>query len=123
MSTDTVTWFEIATDDAKGAEEFYGELFGWSFASDPNSAAEGMDYRLISSRGTQGPSGGLMVTGGRFPNHAVFYVQVDDIREACARVEKLGGSVVQSQPDSATAFAYVKDRSGNLFGMFTPAAK
>ena len=123
MSTDTVTWFEIATDDAKGAEEFYGELFGWSFASDPNSAAEGMDYRLISSRGAQGPNGGLMVTGGQFPNHAVFYVQVADVREACTQAEKLGGTVVQSSPDTPTPFAYLKDRSGNLFGVFSPAAQ
>jgi predicted enzyme related to lactoylglutathione lyase len=122
MSNDTVAWFEVATDDAKNAEEFYGELFGWTFASDPNSAAAGMDYRLITYRGAEGPAGGLMVTGGRFPNHAVFYVQVADVNEACARAEKLGGTVVQSSPDSPTPFAYLKDRSGNQFAIFTPAA-
>lgn len=123
MSNDTVAWFEVATDDAKGAEEFYGELFGWTFASDPNSEAEGMDYRLISYRSGGAPAGGLMVTGGQFPNHAVFYVQVADIRDACERAEKLGATVVHSSPDSSTPFAYLKDRSGNQFAVFTPGAK
>ena len=123
MSIDnTVAWFEVATDNAQDAEEFYGELFGWTFESDPN-VSDGLDYRLISSRGAEAASGGLMVTGGRLPNHSVFYVAVADLAEACERVEKLGGSVVLSQPDATPAFAYVQDRSGNQFGIFTPAAK
>lgn len=123
MSNDTVTWFEVASDDAKAAEEFYGELFGWTFASDPNSAADGLDYRLITYRGAQAPSGGLMVTGGQLPNHAVFYVQVADIKDACERAEKLGATVVHASPDSSTPFAYLKDVSGNQFAIFTPGSK
>ncbi len=122
MSNNTVTWFEVATDEPKVAEEFYGELFGWTFGTNADPE-EGKDYRMISAGGSQAPVGGLLVTAGRLPNHAVFYVQVADVREACTQAEKLGGTVVQSSPDTPTPFAYLKDRSGNLFGVFSPAAQ
>lgn len=120
MSTDTVAWFEVATDDAEGTQEFYGELFGWTFAPDPTAGE--LDYRLITYRGGEAPAGGLMVTGPGTPGHAVFYVAVDDVAEACARTEKLGGSVVLAvtEPGAGVAFAHLRDRTGNQFGVFTP---
>lgn len=125
MSTDTVAWFEVATDDADGAQEFYGELFGWTFNADPTSAAQGMDYRVISYRGSDAPVGGIFATGGAFPNHGVFSVAVANVADACARAEKLGGTVVNAvtKPAAGPPFAYLKDRSGNLFGIFTPPPK
>lgn len=124
MSTDTVIWFEVATDDPAGAQEFYGELFGWTFAADPEAASGGIDYRVITYRGGETPVGGVFASGGAFPNHAVFSVGVANVAETCARVEKLGGTIVRSEPEPAAGppFAYVRDRSGNLFGIFTPPA-
>lgn len=123
MSDNTVRWFEVATADADGAQEFYGGLFGWTFSSDPDSVDEGMDYRLITYAGQQQPSGGLFATGGKSPDHAVFTVAVPNVADTCAVAEKLGGTVEfsQTEPTAGPAFAYVKDRSGNLFGIFTPA--
>jgi uncharacterized protein len=126
MSTDTVAWFEVGTDDPEGAQEFYGGLFGWTFASDPVSAEQGMDYRLISYRdGGAAPVGGLFASQGKFPGYAVFSVMVANVAEACAQAEKLGGKVVRAvtDPEAGPAFAYLTDRSGNLFGIFSPGAK
>jgi len=122
MSIDTVAWFEVATDDPDGAQEFYAELFGWTFTPDPNSARAGMDYRLITYRDGARPAGGIFATRGEFPAHGVFSVAVADVGEVCARVEKLGGTVVHAvtAPEAGPAFGYVRDRSGNLFGIFTP---
>jgi uncharacterized protein len=122
MTTSKVTWFEVATGDADGAQEFYGELFGWAFAPDPNAASMGMDYRVISYPGEDRPAGGIFGTGGSMPEHAVFSVAVPDVGETCTRAEKLGGTVVSAvtEPAAGPAFAYLKDRSGNLFGIFTP---
>lgn len=118
----TVAWFEVATDDPDGAQRFYGELFGWTIAADPDAAGMGMDYRLVTCPGAERPSGGIFGTGGGFPNHAVFSVAVADVAEACTRAEKLGATVVRavSEPEAGPAFAYVRDPSGNLFGIFTP---
>ncbi|MFI6816397.1 VOC family protein [Nonomuraea sp. NPDC050328] len=113
----TVTWFEVATDDPAGVERFYGDLFGWTFAP-----ADGpIDYRTISYPGGGQPAGGLYNTEGRFPNHALFHVQVPDVAAACARSESLGGKVVFQEiggEGPGTDFAYVSDTSGNLFGIF-----
>ncbi|GAA5060113.1 hypothetical protein HNP84_004967 [Thermocatellispora tengchongensis] len=119
---DTVMWFEVATEDPEGAQRFYGELFGWTFAADPGSAEAGMDYRLITYPGAQAPSGGIFATGGKMRPHAIFSVAVADVEAACERVEKLGGTVTSKVVGAAGGpdFAYVTDPAGNLFGLFAP---
>ncbi|GIH76403.1 VOC family protein [Planobispora longispora] len=118
----TVAWFEIATDDPQGAEKFYGGLFGWTFSTDEDSAKGGMDYRLIGYPGAEGPKGGVYGNGGQFPNHGVFSVVVADTAVTCEHAEKLGGEIVFKLLDNPHGpdFAYIRDVSGNLFGVFTP---
>ena len=118
----TVAWFEIATDDPQGAEKFYGELFGWSFDADEDAAKGGMDYRLVGYPGAEGFKGGLHATGGTSPGHAVFSVVVADTAATCEQAERAGGEVVFKLLDNPGGpdFAYLRDTSGNLFGVFTP---
>ncbi|MEU4574861.1 VOC family protein [Nonomuraea sp. ATR24] len=120
MADNTVNWFEVATDDPEGAERFYGELFGWTFAREGDGS---MDYRLIRYPGGE-PVGGLFGTKGEFPAHAVFHVQVADVAETCRRGEELGGKVLTKVVGDApgTDFAYVRDRSGSVFGVYRPRA-
>src|SRR6266540_2664332 len=100
----TLAWFEIATSDPDGAQKFYGSLFDWAFGAD-------------------GPMGGIFGTGGQMPDHAVFYLLVADVEATCTDAEQLGGSVVSKHLDpgpGAPKFAYLRDPSGNQFGVFTP---
>jgi uncharacterized protein len=124
MSINTVAWFEVASDDPDGAQEFYGELFGWKIGRDPNAAGD-MDYRLITYPGAEEPASGIFATGGEFPNHGVFSIAVADVADTCAKAEKLGGTVVKAvtEPGSGPAFGYIRDRSGNLFEVFAPVPK
>jgi predicted enzyme related to lactoylglutathione lyase len=119
----TVAWFEVASDDPDNAQRFYGELFGWRFAADAESAAGGVDYRLITAPGREGPGGGLLNTEGRTPGHAVFVVAVADVAATCAEVERLGGKIEAKSLGEATSpdHAYLRDPAGNLFGVFAPA--
>ncbi|MGI5288321.1 VOC family protein [Nonomuraea polychroma] len=112
----TVTWFEVATDDPEGAQGFYGGLFGWTFARDEGP----IDYRLIGYPGGEQPAGGLYNTKGEFSNHAIFHVQVADVEDACAKGEALGGKVITKVIDdgAGTDFAYLRDTSGSVFGIF-----
>jgi uncharacterized protein len=114
----TVAWFQIGTDEPEAAREFYGNLFGWNTAPDPN--LEG--YDLISYPGTEQPSGGIMCTGGGAENHASFLVLVEDVAAVCARTEQLGGKVLNppAKTPDGLVFADLLDRSGNRFGVFTP---
>ncbi|WP_157246273.1 VOC family protein [Nonomuraea typhae] len=113
----TVTWFEVSTDDPDGAERFYGGLFGWAYTRDTSGA---MDYRLVTAPGADQPTGGLYNTKGEFPSHAIFHVQVADVDAACEKAESLGGKVVFKIIDdgAGTDFAYLLDTSGNKFGVF-----
>ena len=63
----TVAWFQVGTTDAEQAKRFYGDLFGWRYTLDPNSEGK---YHLVSYPGTDTPSGGIIDTGGEFPDHA-----------------------------------------------------
>jgi predicted enzyme related to lactoylglutathione lyase len=121
----TLAWFEIATSDPDGAQKFYGSLFDWTFAADAPAAAGGMDYRNITASGSDGPMGGVFGTDANTPGHAVFYILVADVAATCADAEQLGGSVVGKHLDpgpGAPAFAYLRDPSGNQFGVFSPPA-
>jgi hypothetical protein len=115
----TVAWFQIGTDDPAAAREFYGGLFGWSFASDPSS---GPGYDLASYAGAANPAGGIMQTSGGSENHATFLVLVEDVAAVCARTEQLGGKVLNppTTTPNGLVFADLLDRSGNRFGVFTP---
>jgi predicted enzyme related to lactoylglutathione lyase len=114
----SLAWFEVATSDPDGAAKFYGSLFDWTFDADGPAASAGMDYRNITASGADGPMGGIFGTGGQLPDHAVFYIVVADAGQ-------LGGSVVSKHLDpgpGAPTFAYLRDPSGNQFGVFTPPA-
>src|SRR5262249_24902532 len=87
----TVAWFQVGTTDAEQAKRFYGDLFGWRYALDPNSEGK---YHLVSYPVADAPSGGIFDTGGEFPNHAIFMVVVQDVAAVCAQVERLGGKVL-----------------------------
>lgn len=120
----TLAWFEVASDDPEGTQKFYGNLFDWTFESSGSLTNGGLDYRNITASGADTPMGGVFGTGGKLPNHAVFYILVADIDATCADAEQLGGSVINKSParPGAPAFAYLRDPSGNQFGIFTPAS-
>jgi uncharacterized protein len=117
----TVDWFEIGTDDPEAAQRFYGELFGWSFKKDETDST--MDYRMITAAGADRPSGGILGTGGQFPNYATFYVVVEDVAATVAKAERLGAKALvppTTAPDGLV-FAQLHDPAGNQIGIFTPA--
>jgi len=120
-TTNPVTWFEVATADPAAATAFYGPLFGWSFSTEE----AGPDYRIISTGRPDGIQGGLANTKGERPSYAVFFVQVDDVADTCARAEALGGKVLvpaTEAPDGDVVFAQLLDTDGNQIGVWRPTA-
>jgi predicted enzyme related to lactoylglutathione lyase len=63
---DTITWFEIGTDDPAAAERFYGDVFGWTV--DPGGPDP--SYRFLGT-GEGGLRGGLVDTAGAMPGYAI----------------------------------------------------
>ncbi len=107
-----VVHFEIAGQDPKKLQGFYGGVFGW--AIDANNP---MSYGLIDNGG-QGINGGIGgAEGGK--GHAVFYIEVNDTDTFLKKVEAAGGKTVvptQVIPDMVT-FAMFTDPEGNLVGL------
>ncbi len=121
----TVAWFEVASGDPDAAERFYGGLFSWRFTADEASVAGGLDYRLITTPGSDAPAGGLFGTGPGGPGHAVFSVLVADVAASCVAAEELGGTVVSRHLDvgpGVPSFAYLLDPAGNRVSIFSPPA-
>jgi predicted enzyme related to lactoylglutathione lyase len=118
-----LAWFEIATSDPDGAQKFYGSLFDWTFDVDGPAASGGLDYRNIKASGAAAPMGGILGTGAQLPDHAVFCILVADVEATCADAEQLGGTLVSKHLEpgpGAPTFAYLRDPSGDQFGIFAP---
>ena len=111
----TVAWFEIGTADVAATKEFYGTLFGWTFAADGG-------YTLISAPNADGPSGGIFNTSGNIPPYTVFTVRVPDVAASAKQAEGLGGKVVVAPMPAGDdmTVAYVTDPNGSLFSLFGP---
>lgn len=118
IAYNTVNWFQIGTDRPQEAERFYGDLFGWTFGADGSA---GRPYQTIAT-GDGRPAGGLSDTGGKEPNHAIFYVVVRDVAATLAKAESLGAKTVvpATTTDGGLVFAHLSDTAGNRFGIFTP---
>jgi predicted enzyme related to lactoylglutathione lyase len=122
---DKVVHFEVPFDDAQRALTFYREAFGWQLRSMPD-----LSYTLATTTptGDNGPTepgginGGLLKKQGPITS-PVITIAVDDLDEAMARIEKLGGSVAigRNKVGEMGFSAYVTDTEGNLIGLWQNA--
>jgi len=121
-----VVHFEIPVDDMDRAQDFYRDAFGWQLTTMPE-----MRYTLVSTTpaGPDGrPSEPGAINGGMLARQApitapIVTIDVDDIDDALATVEKLGGrSVISRQAVGEMGFsAYFTDTEGNLIGLWQTA--
>ena len=123
---DRVVHFEVPFDDADRAHSFYREAFGWQLQSMP-----GMGYTTVTTTPTDaagrpsepgGVNGGMLARQGPITG-PVITIGVDNLDDALARIETLGGAVaIGKQPVGDMGFsAYVHDTEGNLIGLWQNA--
>jgi predicted enzyme related to lactoylglutathione lyase len=118
-----VIHFEVPADDVARAQGFYRDAFGWTMNDIP-----GMNYSLVSTTpvddsgmpSTPGAINGGMAKRGAPISAPIITIAVDDIDEALATVERLGGStVVGRQPVGEMGYsAYFTDTEGNTLGLW-----
>jgi predicted enzyme related to lactoylglutathione lyase len=113
MGKPVVHW-EITARDAGRLETFYSDLFDWSFAGDSP-----VHYRQVDTGTDDGIQGGIAETDGSWPNGALFYVQVDDVREYLIRAEKLGAATLlpPTKVNGASTIAIFRDPEGVAVGL------
>lgn len=116
-------WYELLTDDSKGALQFYSTILGWQ-ATD--SGQPGMDYRIFQARdedtGEWRGIGGLMpLTDEMSLSGAkpvwLGYIGVDDVDQTVANIITSGGSVQMPPADipDVGRIAMVSDPQGTPF--------
>jgi predicted enzyme related to lactoylglutathione lyase len=121
-----VVHFELPADDVERARNFYRDAFGWQLDPMPE-----LDYTIVRTTPTDErgmPTEPGAINGGMFArqspfNGPVITVDVDDIDQALARVEELGGKTVMGrQAVGDMGFTgYFTDTEGNLVGLWQNA--
>lgn len=119
-----IVHFEIHAENPARAISFYKDVFGWQIdkwgeldywvimTAEKDSPIPGINGGLL-------PRKGLAPTEGQAVNAFVCTVQVDNIDDMIAKVEKAGGTVALPKfafPGMAWQ-AYYKDTEGNIFGL------
>src|SRR4029078_11399490 len=87
-----VVHFEVIGKDGAKLQSYYAELFGWNINAD-----NPMKYGMVDRKDNPAPENGGIgggVAGGPegYEGHVTFYVAVDDVEEALAKAESLGGT-------------------------------
>ena len=119
-------WYELMTTDPLGAKAFYDAVVGWDIAAESDSAAPGIDYRMIR-RSDGGFNGGVlaltpeMQAEGAHPCW-VGYLHVADIDASVAAIAADGGKVLSPPVDlpDTGRFAMVTDPQGAPFYLMQP---
>jgi hypothetical protein len=111
-------WNELMTRDPEGATSFYHAALDWSAKP---SEMEGADYTEFQVRG-RSVAGMMPMIGDMWPadlpDHWMIYFSVHDCEAACAKIEKLGGTVSVPPTDTPVGrFAVVSDPTGAFFAV------
>jgi len=119
-----VVHFEVIGRNPDQLRRYYGDLFGWSFATPSPvatevSAADSYGFLdLITTEDGTGIRGGI--GGGEgYASHAIFYVGVPDVEAALQRAESLGGRRVMGPVTSPNGLVvgHFQDPEGTLIGV------
>jgi len=111
-------WIDLFTPDPLAAQEFYGELFGWSFVE----LGEPAKPYTLAYLGDEPVAGIVTRSGARAGERRsrwVAYVSVPDVAQAADRAAKQGGKVLVSSrqvPERGT-MAVLADPDDAPFGL------
>jgi uncharacterized glyoxalase superfamily protein PhnB len=114
--------FEIMGHDAPKLRNFYADVFGWNVAAPmPGSPLE---YSMVEPvpNFERGIAGGIGVAPAGYDGHVTFYVVVDDVESAFAKIEEHGGSRMMG-PDkvpNGPIIGLFRDPEGHTIGLVDP---
>jgi predicted enzyme related to lactoylglutathione lyase len=116
----TMGWRELFVTDWKSNFEFYAKLFGWTLA-ETHDMGEGGIYQLFAAGGH--PIGGMMNRPAEMPTSWWnYYINVESIDAAKARVENAGGTVKMGpmQVPGGQWILQAQDPQGAYFALVAP---
>ena len=114
-----ISWTDLGTDDAAGAKDFYGGLFGWEFEDMPVPDAPPYTMARIGGKAV---SAIYERTTRQGPPAWLSYVTVEDADATAARAAELGATTFQEPLDvmDAGRMAVLQDPTGAVFAIWQP---
>jgi predicted enzyme related to lactoylglutathione lyase len=116
--TGAMAWHELITTDAKKAGEFYQQVFGWTSETKPMPMGP---YTIFKKDGNM-TAGMVQATPEMKVTHPywLMYFGVDDVDQAVAKAESLGGKTQLPPMDMKDVgrMAVVTDPQGAWFALF-----
>jgi predicted enzyme related to lactoylglutathione lyase len=108
-------WNELNTPDPEAATQFYSALFDWRI-----QPFEGSPEPYFSITNGESANGGIReLAPSGAPPHWLVYFGVEEVEEAIANVERLGGSTLVGPLDIEIAkIAVVHDPQGAVFALY-----
>jgi predicted enzyme related to lactoylglutathione lyase len=112
----SVTWDELNTREFKAAIDFYAGVFGWDY----DKTSDTDDFRYYTAKVGGETVAGVMDAANflpaEAPSHWAVYFSVANADESIAKLQELGGSVVQPAQDTPYGrMAMVTDPTGAFF--------
>jgi predicted enzyme related to lactoylglutathione lyase len=118
-----IAYFEVPADDLKRAQKFYHDLLGWEFMPYDIPGVP-MEYWTIT---TGAAEEGTLNMGGLYQRQGpiagiLTYARVDSIDSILAKVEKLGGRIINPKMTIPTvgSVATILDSEGNVIALHEP---
>jgi uncharacterized protein len=110
------TWFELVSKDAKKAQAFYAEVFGWRVVAFPMGSSS---YDMIY-RGDTMIGGYAALKSDGEAAHWLSYVSVEDVDAAVKSAARADGSLMQAARDvpGAGRMAQIVDPQGATLCLF-----
>src|SRR5258706_1750775 len=114
------SWIELGTTDQSAAKEFYGKLFGWTFADTPMGPGE--VYTTFNLKGRD-VGAAYQLDPKRMPGvppHWMIYIATADADATAKRSAELGGAVMQPGFDvfDLGRMAVLKDPTGATYSVW-----
>jgi predicted enzyme related to lactoylglutathione lyase len=113
----TIVHFEIPADDVGRAQNFYGNLFGWTFEKDPQS--DYWMFRTTNGKGEPVSGGGLYKRQN--PQQPILdYIDVPSVADFTGKIKDLGGKVLVNKTPVPNMgyFAVCQDTENNAFAIW-----
>ena len=126
-----VVHFEIHAIDPDKMQKFYQDVFEWNIK---DLGPVMGNYRMVTTGSNTPGSVYTGINGGITPRHGagpvggepvnafVCTIEVENIDDTLAKIEKAGGTVALDKMDvpGVGILAYRKDPEGNIFGVLQP---
>jgi predicted enzyme related to lactoylglutathione lyase len=116
------SWHELAAAESNAAFAFYSKLFGWEKQEAHDMGEMGI-YQMYGCPGTEQPLGGVFNKPEDMPPSWLFYVRVEDVKQAVERVKEMGGTILNGPMEvpGGDFVAQCMDPQGAAFALHSTA--